>query len=92
MRQHFVYRVYDRAGRLLYVGCTKRPRARWAEHRSNSDWARRAVRCRLVGPLPYDVARELERQALATEQPLYGWTPARRSAHSRQSARTRSAA
>lgn len=83
-REHFVYRVFDGGGSLLYVGCTNNPDRRWTEHRTNNaKWTAKAARFRLSGPYSYGTARRLEREALATENPQYGMTPERRSAHTR---------
>jgi len=83
-REHFVYRAFDAAGDLLYVGCSNNPERRWAEHRTTSPWwTEQARRFHLSGPYNYDTARRLEREALATEDPKYGMTPERRSAHTR---------
>lgn len=77
-REHFVYRVYDVAGDLLYVGCTARLEERFRTHRGQSDWFPMLARVRLSGPYNYDTARELEREALQTERPLYAFGPERR--------------
>lgn len=83
-REHYVYRVFDAEGALLYIGCTNNPDRRWTEHRSdNPKWTSKAARFHLSGPYNYDTARRLEREALATENPQYGMTPQRRSAHTR---------
>lgn len=87
LREHFVYRAYDAAGRLLYVGCSKQPQKRWAEHRTNrADWVPLAARFRLSGPYNYDTARELERVALRDEYPLHAHTPQKQSAATRRNA------
>ena len=39
VRPHYVYRAYDAAGRLLYVGCTVDVEKRLTAHRSTSQWA-----------------------------------------------------
>lgn len=76
IRDHFVYRTYSADGELLYVGCTKRLDVRWREHHlERSGMVARTVRCKLVGPLTREVARRLEREAIRSEQPLFGWTP-----------------
>lgn len=82
-REHFVYRAYDGAGQLLYVGCTMRLDRRWKEHRTSSEWARKARRFHVSGPFSYDTARRLEREALATEGPTDAMTPTRRAASNR---------
>jgi predicted GIY-YIG superfamily endonuclease len=80
IRDHFVYRLFDASGALLYIGCTKRLQERWGTHTSERPhMTRRVARCRLQGPYSYTVAREIERQALRSEAPEFGWTPAKRS-------------
>ncbi|OCB57675.1 hypothetical protein A5677_17070 [Mycobacterium malmoense] len=43
-----------------------------------------AARFKVRGPFTYKVARDLERQALRTEDPIYGWTPTKRSEEHRR--------
>lgn len=87
IRDHFVYRVYDAAGQLLYVGCTKRLDKRWAEHKAERPgMVAAARRFRLQGPFARVTARELERVAIRSEEPLIGWTPAK---HREKCARNR---
>lgn len=74
-REHFVYRAFDEAGQLLYVGCTMRPKKRWAEHNHDGVWAHLARSFRMAGPYNYKTARAIERNALATENPRFGCTP-----------------
>ena len=78
IRDHFVYTAYDAAGRVLYVGCTKDLRSRQAAHRTQSDWYPHAARFHLRGPFTREVGREVERERLAIERPLYAFHPARR--------------
>ena len=78
VRDHFVYRVFDAEGQLLYIGCTMRPSKRWAEHKiERPGMVAAAARFRVQGPYPRPVARALEKQAIRTEEPLLGWTPAK---------------
>lgn len=80
-RAFFVYRIYDPTDELLYVGCTNRPYTRWAEHRAERPgMAISAARFRMAGPYTRAVARDLERDALRTENPRFGLTPAKHSA------------
>lgn len=77
-RRHFVYRAFDAESRLLYVGCTMNLDRRRKEHRSDSPWFVHATRFRIAGPYNYQTARRIERETIATEQPLYnGDTPGR---------------
>lgn len=78
IREHYVYRALNASDELLYVGCSLNPPKRVVEHKSTSDWYGQATRYKLSGPYNYETARELERQAIATERPLYNYTPERR--------------
>lgn len=78
VRDHFVYRVFDAASQLLYIGCTKRLDKRWVEHQSERpQMVARAATFKLQGPFPRAVARQMELHALRSEEPVYGWTPER---------------
>lgn len=75
-RDHFVYRTFGSEGELLYVGCTKRLDHRWREHKmERRRMVDLTVSCRLQGPFTREVARRLEREAIRSEEPLFGWTP-----------------
>ena len=75
-REYFVYRMYDEHDHLLYVGCTKRPKKRWSEHRNmRPHMIERVHRVRMVGPLTRRVARDIEYFAIRSEDPEFGWTP-----------------
>jgi predicted GIY-YIG superfamily endonuclease len=77
-REYFVYRMLDADGQLLYVGCTKRLDKRWSEHKSSRrNMVPQVARCRLQGPYTRPVALQIERAAIRSEEPLYGWTPTR---------------
>lgn len=81
VRDHFVYRIYDDSDLLLYIGCTNRPRTRWAEHRAERPgMACLAARFHMAGPYPRVVARQLEREAAESEHPRFGLTPSRQNA------------
>lgn len=76
VRNHYMYRYFDADGRLLYVGCSMRPRVRWEEHKSwRPQMTSQVARVRLVGPLNYDTARAIEKAAIETESPVFGMTP-----------------
>lgn len=86
-RKHFVYRIYDGNGELLYIGCTNNPERRWVEHRTdNKRMTAIARHFKLAGPYNYHTARRLEREALLTENPRFGMTPKRRGQHTRNAA------
>lgn len=76
VREHFVYRCYNEAGELLYLGRTNNLARRWREHRTDRHWPWwEAVRFHVSGPYTFPVAHLMEYDALAAERPLYGWTP-----------------
>lgn len=79
-RDHFVYRLFDRRGALLYIGCTSNFRNRWYDLRAEWMWMRKATAVRMVGPLPKSDAYELEARLIAEERPPHnmksGWRPA----------------
>lgn len=76
VRNHFVYRYFDAAGDLLYVGCSHRPEVRLAEHRSMRPGMCAAIaQIKVSGPYCYKTARGIERDAIRTEDPICGWTP-----------------
>ena len=68
---HFVYRVYDAADVLLYVGCTARPEGRWRNHLSSSPWARFAARIEWQVGGNFHDARVIEAHAIRDEQPFH---------------------
>lgn len=71
-RPNYVYKAFDREGRLLYVGVTADLEARLAAHRSRSLWAAYMSRHTLVGPFENRAdALEAERRIIREERPLY---------------------
>lgn len=77
-REHFVYRAYDAAGQLLYVGCTLRPSLRYQEHKGQSRWFCMASSFKMQGPYNYETARRLEREAIHSEHPIHNSNEPRR--------------
>lgn len=76
LRNHFVYRFYNAAGEIIYVGCTRRPEQRWKEHQKDSrSMVAEAVACRMSGPYDYPSARRIERQQQYDYRPKYNPTP-----------------
>lgn len=77
MRTHYVYRCYDAADRLLYIGCTQDVEARIAVHRSswnNPASAGLSMRMTRYDATEYpdkETARAAERQAIHDEAPLF---------------------
>lgn len=76
---HYVYRCYDAAGRLLYVGCTFHVKSRLAAHRHGSGAAKASrwlqvtmAAYEVEGPYPTkEAGLAAEAAAIRTEQPLF---------------------
>ena len=65
--ENYVYRAFDEADRLLYIGCSLDVRKRLMAHRRESDWFRYCKTVRLAGPFRRSEAMRLEREAIETE-------------------------
>lgn len=84
---HFLYRLLDSAGDLLYVGCTVDPERRLTEHRRKS-WGSEIAAWQVDEFRDAHSAFAAERDAIATESPRYnamhngagltGWNDERR--------------
>lgn len=71
MSAHYVYRIYDEDGRLIYVGCTLNLFARLSAHTLNSWWA---YQCSHVVAKVYPskaAGRAVERAVIRTEKPRW---------------------
>ena len=66
-----LYRHFDHAGVLLYVGIAKDPDVRFSLHRSTSAWAQHSADMRVEWYETRDDALRAERQAIAAERPLF---------------------
>lgn len=69
--EHFVYRCYDRGGRLLYIGCTQYPERRIGEHRKRSRWGGLLATQTFEGPYGYYEGFAVERAAIEAEAPMF---------------------
>lgn len=68
---HYVYRVYDSTGALIYVGCTKNLFARLQIHQGNAWWAPQAAKVvARVFPTQSD-ALAVEKRAIKSEHPKW---------------------
>ncbi|QGJ87583.1 G-I-Y-Y-I-G endonuclease [Gordonia phage Faith5x5] len=68
---HFVYRIYDEDGVLLYVGSTNSVRTRLNDHFiQKAPWFRFAHRVEMEQYATRYEAREAERAAILTEGPI----------------------
>lgn len=79
-----LYRLYDAAGTLLYVGISKEPERRWKEHRKESLWWPEVFRQDLTWFTDRRTADQAEAHAIVTEEPRYNavWnTPERRACY-----------
>jgi excinuclease UvrABC nuclease subunit len=68
---HYVYRLYDAAGVLLYVGCTYDPRTRRSNLRLTAPWFKDVATFRLTIYPNRGHALQVERAVIAAEHPRY---------------------
>lgn len=66
-----VYRMYDAAGRLLYVGMTNNTDVRWKWHAQSRGWWRHVSRKAVEWHPDRATARRHEALAIKSEAPLY---------------------
>lgn len=66
-----VYRVYDIAGRLLYIGSSTDPDQRMVAHRSAQPWSAQIHDVEVIWYPDEPAARNVERQAIEAEAPRY---------------------
>ncbi|MFF4448755.1 GIY-YIG nuclease family protein [Streptomyces sp. NPDC001502] len=66
-----VYRLYDAAGYLLYVGSSGDPTRRWREHRKEMFWWREVARHERQWYASERLARAAEGEAICWEQARY---------------------
>lgn len=72
IRPHFVYRCYDAADRLLYIGCTVGVEARMSAHdRQGSRWFPEMARYTTEEHPGRDAALAAEREAIRIESPMF---------------------
>ena len=76
-RDHYIYRLLGKGGRVLYVGCSSRPEGRIAEHRRGHGWGHLIHKVETEGPFTYADARALERRRIEEKPGAYNteWTP-----------------
>lgn len=70
-RSCFVYRFFDEAGSLLYVGSTFYPRDRLSDHKRHSPWFPLARRWECEEYVNEQSARLMEYVAIVTEEPRF---------------------
>lgn len=66
-----VYRCYDDAERLLYIGCTVKPALRFKQHAASKAWWAEVARIEQTPVTGWRHAEEVERTAIEAERPLY---------------------
>ena len=78
-REHFLYRLYDWAGELLYVGLTTDPKSRIRRHRRIQPWGE-AIASHTVESVGHDrcAALDAERNAIKYEWPRHNIVVRRR--------------
>ena len=83
-----LYRMYDKDGRLLYVGISKSALARYAQHAAEKAWIGEVVRMDVQTiPCARDEIVKIESRAIEQEQPRYNVAGNSRADRPRQRAR-----
>lgn len=68
----YLYRLYDDAGQLLYIGISNRPVRRWIEHLTSKPWADQVARMERGHGYPTHAdARAAEKLAIRSEYPRH---------------------
>jgi hypothetical protein len=73
--QHVVYRMFDTAGCLLYVGISLTVLQRMGQHKAGKIWWGDIARIDLTHYSDHETARAAERIAIRDEGPLYNIAP-----------------
>lgn len=71
-----LYRLFDRDGRLLYVGITGKPSGRWRQHSADKPWWDQVADRKLEWFDARPIAADAEVEAISSESPLYNGTTA----------------
>ena len=66
-----LYRQFDAADRLLYIGITNNPKRRLWEHKCRAVWAEQIARVDVVWLRSREEAAQAEREAIAAEAPIF---------------------
>jgi predicted GIY-YIG superfamily endonuclease len=74
MRGPAVYRFFDAAGRLLYVGYTTNPIARMRDHRNAAEWWPKVTAGQLESFATETEGLAAERAAIEVERPIHNKT------------------
>lgn len=68
---HALYRFYNGAGELLYVGITNDPPRRFAKHRGEKSWWTEVANITISHYPSRDALLDAERASIKAERPLY---------------------
>jgi len=74
-----LYRLFDAAEQLLYVGISTQPETRWTQHAADKPWWPLVQRRKTEWHPDREAAESAERIAVRTEEPLYNTAGAKRS-------------
>lgn len=66
-----LYRHFDAAGKLLYVGIAANPLVRWKGHKERAPWVRRIATITIEWFVTREMARRCERLAATHEKPAH---------------------
>lgn len=70
-----LYRVFDKDGRLLYLGMSFSALSRFGQHLEKSPWAPQATRIHIEKLPDERAARTAEMRAISTEKPQFNIAP-----------------
>jgi hypothetical protein len=70
-RPHFVYRHFNRAGRVIYIGCTVAPRTRLEAHQAKAWWWPQVAKTTHVVFPNREYGFYMEAKAIAEENPRW---------------------
>jgi len=74
-----LYRLFDAAEQLLYVGISTQPDTRWTQHASDKPWWSLVEHRRVEWYSSRTAAEKAELEAVRAEEPLYNTANAKRS-------------
>jgi prevent-host-death family protein len=74
-----LYRLFDAAEQLLYVGISTQPETRWTQHAADKPWWPLVQHRKTEWHADRKAAEDAERAAVQSEEPLYNTAGAKRS-------------